>query len=218
MRRRTLLRAAAGAATIGGIGATTVGGTGRGQDTTTAGQETTTQAGDDQETTTAEDGEFTVTSSAWENGARIPTEFTCEGANTSPPLTIANPPERTEAFALLMDDPDAPSPPFVHWTMWNVPADAREIPANVPTSETVEELGGAVQGANGTGELGYVGPCPPRGDDRHTYLFELYALGSPLDLDPGTEYQQVVDAVVSNAIARARYVGKYERATETTTA
>lgn len=201
MRRRTLLRAAAGAATIGGIGAVTASGNHARQ-----------------ETTTAEQGEFSLTSSAWENGGTIPTEFTCEGENTSPPLSISNPPEGTEAFALLVDDPDAPNPPFVHWTMWNVPAETREIPANVPNSETVEELGGAVQGANGTGEIGYVGPCPPRGDDQHTYLFSLYALESPLDLDPGAGYQQVVDAVMRNAIGRARYVGQYERAAETTTA
>jgi Raf kinase inhibitor-like YbhB/YbcL family protein len=199
MRRRTLLRAAAGAAAIGGIGATTVGGN-RGR----------------QEATTVEEGEFSLTSSAWENGETMPTEFTCEGENTSPPLSISNPPEGTEAFALLMDDPDAPNPPFVHWTMWNVPADTRDIPANVPSGETVEELGGAIQGANGTDELGYVGPCPPRDDDQHTYLFELYALESQLDLDPGASYQQVVDAVMRNALGRARYVGQYERAAETT--
>jgi Raf kinase inhibitor-like YbhB/YbcL family protein len=74
-----------------------------------------------------------------------------------------------------------------------------------------------VQGANDTGELGYVGPCPPEGDPQHTYLFSLYALEAPLDLDPGAEYQRVVNAVMRNAISRSRYVGQYERSAETTT-
>ena len=215
MRRRTLLRSAAATATIGGTGATAASGSRDGQETTTEGQTTTTAGGG--QTTTAAGEEFSITAPAWENGRRIPIRFTCEGQNISPRLTISNPPEGTRAFALVMADPDAPDPPFVHWLLWNIPADAREIPANVPKTGTIDDLGGAVQGSNGTGELGYIGPCPPRGDDRHTYLFTLYALESPLDLEPGAEYRRVVDAAVSNAIARARYVGQYERPAETTT-
>ncbi|WP_137287590.1 YbhB/YbcL family Raf kinase inhibitor-like protein [Halorussus salinisoli] len=206
MRRRTLLRSAAVAATIGGTTVLTASGNRGGQETTTEVQETTPRTG----------AEFTIATEAWENGEAIPTQYTCEGENVSPPFTISNPPEGTEAFALVMDDPDAPNPPFVHWLLWNVPADATEIPENVPTSETVDDLGGAVQGANDTGELGYVGPCPPEGDPQHTYLFSLYALESPLDLDPGAEYPQVVEAVVQNALNRAQYVGQYERSAETT--
>ncbi|UPW00104.1 YbhB/YbcL family Raf kinase inhibitor-like protein [Halorussus gelatinilyticus] len=221
MRRRTLLRSAAVAATIGGTGAMAASGNRDGQETTTEAQETTTEGDQtttgEGETTTA-GGEFTLSTDAWENGATIPTRYTCEGENVSPPLSVSNPPEGTEAFALIMDDPDAPNPPFVHWLVWNVPADASEIPANLPSSETLDELDGAVQGANGTGELGYVGPCPPEGDPRHTYLFSLYALDAPLELDPGAEYQQVVDAVMENAIARSRYVGQYARSAATTTA
>jgi plastocyanin len=208
MRRRTLLRSAAVAATIGGATAMTVSGN-RGEQETTGGQQTTTDAGG-QETTTAGEG-FALSTEAWENGGTIPTRYTCDGENVSPSFSISNPPDGTEAFALVMDDPDAPGPPFVHWLLWNIPADAGEIPENVPTSETVDALDGAAQGANGTGELGYVGPCPPEDDPQHTYLFSLYALEAPLDLDPGAEYQQVVDAVMRNAISRSRYVGQYER-------
>ncbi len=213
MRRRTLLRSAAVAATIGGTGAMAASGSRDGQETTTEPQETTTEEGG----TTTEEGAFALSTEAWENGTTVPTRYTCEGENSSPPLSISNPPDETEAFALIMDDPDAPNPPFVHWLLWNVPADTREIPANLPASETLDDLGGAVQGANGTGELGYVGPCPPEGDPRHTYLFSLYALESPLELDPGAEYRQVVEAVMRNAVARSRYVGQYARSAATTT-
>jgi Raf kinase inhibitor-like YbhB/YbcL family protein len=196
MRRRTLLRSAAVAVTAGVAGVSAAGGNRGGRATTTEVQET---------------NQFSITSSAWENGETIPTQYTCEGEDTSPPLSISNPPEETQAFALVMDDPDAPGPPFVHWLLWNIPADAREIPAGVPNSETVEELDGAVQGANGSGDLGYVGPCPPEGDPQHTYLFSLYALEEPLDLDPGAEYDDVLTALFPKALARARYVGQYER-------
>ncbi|UPV74063.1 YbhB/YbcL family Raf kinase inhibitor-like protein [Halorussus limi] len=221
MRRRTLLRSAAVAATIGGTGAMAASGNRDGRETTTDGQETTTErretTAEGEETTAGGGGEFALTTDAWENGETIPTRYTCEGENVSPPFSVSNSPEGTEAFALVMDDPDAPNPPFVHWLVWNVPADARELPENLPPGETLGDLGGAVQGANGTGELGYIGPCPPVGDPQHTYLFSLYALEAPLDLAPGAEYQQVVDAVMGNAIARSRYVGQYARSAETTT-
>jgi plastocyanin len=182
---------------------------------TTEGQQTTTDEGG-QETATDAGDELALSTEAWENGEAIPTRYTCDGENVSPAFSISNAPEGTESFALVMDDPDALSPPFVHWLLWNIPADAGELPEEIPASETVDALGGAVHGANGTGELGYVGPCPPEGDPRHTYLFSLYALEAPLDLDPGAEYRQVMDAVMRNAIARSRYVGQYERGAQTT--
>ena len=81
-------------------------------------------------------------------------------------------------MALVVEDPDAPNPPFVHWLLWNVPADARAIPAD---------------------------------DPRHTYLFDLYAMASPLDLEPGATYDEVLASLFPGAVARARYVGQYER-------
>jgi plastocyanin len=214
MRRRTLLRSAAVAATIVGTTSMAASGNRDGQETT-EGQQTTTDAGG-QETATGAGGEFTLSTGVWENGESIPTRYTCDGENVSPAFFVSNPPEGTEAFALVMGDPDAPSPPFVHWLLWNIPADAGELPEAIPTTETVDALGGAVHGANGTGELGYVGPCPPEGDPQHTYLFSLYALEAPLDLDPGAEYRQVMDAVMGNAIARSRYVGQHERSAQST--
>jgi Raf kinase inhibitor-like YbhB/YbcL family protein len=172
------------------------------------GQETTTEG----ETQTTAGPAFSLRSPAFENGGAIPTAFTCDGENRSPPLRIDGVPEDADSLALVMDDPDAPDPPFVHWLLWDLPADADRIPAGVQAGETVDALGGARQGANGTGELGYVGPCPPREDPRHTYLFTLYALDEPLGLDPGASYAAVLDAAITRAIARTRYVGQYERA------
>jgi Raf kinase inhibitor-like YbhB/YbcL family protein len=211
MHRRTLLCSAAVAATTGVAGVATAGGSRDEQSTTTDAQQTTTEAGTSQEPTTAAGGEFSIRATAWEDGEAIPTEYTCDGENASPALAIASPPAETRSFALVMDDPDAPNPPFVHWLLWAVPADVREIPRAVPADETDDSLDGAVQGANGTGDLGYVGPCPPEGDPRHTYLLELYALAEPLALDPGATYDEVLAAVYPKALARARYVGQYER-------
>lgn len=198
MRRRTLLRSAAGAATMGVAVVAGMDGTRGEQETTTDGEQTVER--------------FSLTSTAFETGGAIPVEHTCDGENRSPPLEIESPPDATQSFALVMDDPDAPSPPFVHWLLWDVPADVREISGDVPPDETVDSLDGARQGTNGTGELGYVGPCPPEDDPRHTYLFDLYALDEPLGLDPGAEYETVLDAVFPRVLARARLVGQYERA------
>ena len=211
MRRRTLLRSAAVAATTGVVG---VAGASRhrGERTNPTDAQETTENGERQETTTAgADDAFSISSGAWENGGSIPTRFTCDGENVSPPLSISNPPERTRSLALVMDDPDAPDPPFVHWLLWDLSADTEAIPENVSTAETVESLAGAVQGANGTGELGYVGPCPPEDDPRHTYLFTLFALEEPLGLDPGAGYDEVLSALFPRAIARTRLVGQYDR-------
>lgn len=201
MRRRTLLRSVAGGATMGFVGAAGAGGTRGGQETTTDGGETTTAASG-----------FALRSPEFENGATMPTRFTCDGENSSPPLRVESVPDDAGSLALVMDDPDAPDPPFVHWLLWDVPADVERIPGNVSAGETVDALDGAAQGANDTGELGYVGPCPPEDDPRHTYLFALYALEESPSLDPGAAYDAVLDAVVPLAVARTRFVGQYERA------
>jgi Raf kinase inhibitor-like YbhB/YbcL family protein len=178
------------------------------------GTSTETGSRDEQETTTdAQQAEqFSIRAPAWADGETIPTEYTCNGDNASPALEIESPPEVTQSFALVMDDPDAPNPPFVHWLLWDVPVDVREIPRGIPDGETVEALDGGVHGANGSGDLGYVGPCPPENDPQHTYLFDLYALAEPLGLDPGATSDEVLAAVIPRAEARARFVGQYERA------
>lgn len=120
-------------------------------------------------------------------------------------------PEGAKTFALVMDDPDAGRRPYVHWLVWDVPPDRTEWPTGVPDGERVEALGGAIQGTNSRGTVGYVGPCPPPGDGPHTYRFTLYALGSSLGLDPGANRSAVESAIedVQHGVTTLR--GTFER-------
>ncbi|WP_255194985.1 YbhB/YbcL family Raf kinase inhibitor-like protein [Halorarius litoreus] len=156
---------------------------------------------------------LSLTSPAFDDGATIPSKFTCDGADRSPELAIGGVPQGTEAFALLVDDPDAPSAaPFVHWVLFDVPGDTRTIPGDVPTGDRVTSLDGAGQGRNGFGSLGYRGPCPPRGDGPHTYRFRLFALDAMTGLDPGATRDELLGAVENHTVARTTLTGTYERA------
>lgn len=162
---------------------------------------------------TAADGPMTLTSPAFGDGEPIPTEYTCDGADRSPELAIGDVPDDVAAFALLVDDPDAPSAePFVHWVLYDVPGEVRTIPAGVPQGKRVDALDGAKQGQNGFGDLGYGGPCPPQGDGPHTYRFRLFGLSSSTGLDPGASRDDLLAAVDGKAVARALLTGEYERA------
>ena len=156
-------------------------------------------------------GEPTLASSAFDDGGSVPAEFTCSGAGRSPPLSVGEVPPEAEALALVMDDPDAGSRPYVHWLVWDVPAERTEWPAGVPEGERVEELGGAAQGTNSRGTMGYVGPCPPPEDGPHTYRFALYALGSTLGLEPGAERQAVESAIAERQYGVTTLRGTYDR-------
>lgn len=156
-------------------------------------------------------GEPTLSSTAFDDGGPIPQEYTCSGADRSPPLSAGEVPPEAEALALVMDDPDAGERPYVHWLVWDVPADRTEWPAGVPNEGTVERLGGAVQGTNSRGTVGYVGPCPPPDDGAHTYRFTLYALESPLGLDPGVERRAVESAIGERRYGVTTLRGTYDR-------
>jgi Raf kinase inhibitor-like YbhB/YbcL family protein len=144
-----------------------------------------------------------LTSSAFEPNAALPARYTCEGQNESPPLRWDGVPEGTQAFALILHDPDAVSGDFVHWLMWNIPGDARELPsATVPP--------GAIQGANGRGEPEFMGPCPPAGTGVHRYRFILLALDAALDLEEGADRDALLAAVAGHELARAELIGLYE--------
>jgi Raf kinase inhibitor-like YbhB/YbcL family protein len=108
-------------------------------------------------------GDLSVNSKAFENGGFIPTKYTGMGEEISPPLQIGNIDPGAKTIAIIVDDPDAPitPEPFIHWVIYNIPADVSEIHEDVPKDETVESLGGATQGVNGIGKIGYLGPKPP---------------------------------------------------------
>src|SRR6266511_2793450 len=105
---------------------------------------------------------FSLTSTAFTDGAAIPVKHTCDGADVSPPLAWSGAPAGTRAFALIADDPDAPAGTWVHWVLYDLPAAASELPENVAKVETLD-LGGARQGRNDFRRPGYGGPCPPPG-------------------------------------------------------
>lgn len=153
--------------------------------------------------------EFTLTSSAFAPGARIPTRHTCDADDLSPPLAWSDPPEGTESLALISDDPDAPVGTWVHWVIFDIPATVRSLPEGLSTAGDPDSLAGARQGTNDFRRLGYGGPCPPSGT--HRYFFRLYALDTALGLKPGASRADVDRAMSGHILAEAELMGKYSR-------
>ena len=122
---------------------------------------------------------FEISSTAFPDGGMIPKKFTCDGADVSPPLSWTPAPAGTQSFALIMDDPDAPAGTWVHWVIYNLPADTRELPEGVEKQKQLASR--AIQGRNDFRRIGYGGPCPPPGKP-HRYYFKLYALDTELTL------------------------------------
>jgi Raf kinase inhibitor-like YbhB/YbcL family protein len=147
-------------------------------------------------------------SSAFANEATIPQKYTCDGEGGSPPLSWAAPPAATQSLALIVDDPDAPAGTWVHWVLFNLAPTTVSLPEDVPADETV--LGGGVHGANSWKQLGYGGPCPPKGSTHH-YFFKLYALDTTLNLDPGTSKRDVEQAMAGHILAGGQLIGLYGR-------
>jgi len=143
-----------------------------------------------------------ITSPVIPPNGMIPSKFTCDGADVSPPLSMFHIPEKTRSLALIVDDPDAPMGTWVHWVVWNILPGAKEIPENsVPQ--------GAIQGTNDFGKQGYEGPCPPSGT--HRYYFKLYALDASLALKPGATKGQVEESMKGHVLAHAELLGHYRR-------
>ena len=126
----------------------------------------------------------------------------------SPPLHWSEPPEGTQSLALICDDPDAPVGTWVHWVLFNLPAETRELEEGLPTTETLSN--GAKQGKNDFGKIGYGGPAPPKGKP-HRYFFKLYALDKAVDLSPGATKAKLVEAMKGHILAEGQLVGKYGR-------
>lgn len=151
---------------------------------------------------------FSLSSSAFAAGAEIPEQYTCEGADASPALSWRGAPAGTKAFALIADDPDAPVGTWVHWVLYDVPADTTELAKGVPTDATLRT--GAKQGVNDFRKTGYGGPCPPPGKP-HRYVFTLYALDAPTGLKPGARKADVLRAIQGHVLAQTELIGTYKR-------
>ena len=150
---------------------------------------------------------LTLSSPAFINGHSIPQRYTCSGENKSPALRWSGGPAGTISFALIVADPDAPMGTFVHWVIYNLPASRTGLPEGVPSSPRAE---GAQQGSNGSGSIGYFGPCPPAGKPHH-YHFRLYALDDQLQLPPGATAEQVEAAMKNHIRASTQLIGIFAR-------
>ena len=151
---------------------------------------------------------FEIKSSDFEHNQAIPKKYSCEGSDVSPPLTWSNPPQGTEGFALIADDPDAPMGTWVHWVLYDLPSGTHELREGVPAQETLPS--GGVQGLNDFKKIGYGGPCPPPGKP-HRYFFKLYALNGKTNLKPRATKQQLLDAIKGHVLGEAQIVGTYKR-------
>jgi Raf kinase inhibitor-like YbhB/YbcL family protein len=150
---------------------------------------------------------LTITSTAFDEGGMIPSQYTCDGAEISPPLSWSGVPEGTASLALISDDPDAPMGTWVHWVLFNVPADATSLPEKIPPDQTLSD--GSLQGVNDSGKFGYGGPCPPGGT--HRYYFKLYALDTLLALSERVTKQDLLDAMEGHILAEGQLMGRYQR-------
>jgi Raf kinase inhibitor-like YbhB/YbcL family protein len=142
-----------------------------------------------------------ITSSAFQQGGNIPSKFSCDGANSNPPLQISDVPPGAKSLALIVDDPDAPSGLFTHWTVWNIS----------PQMSTIAE-GSTPKGVQGTsdfGKPGYGGPCPPSGT--HRYYFKIFALDRELDLRSGAKRSQLDAAMKGHVVGQGELMGRYSR-------
>ena len=153
-----------------------------------------------------------IESPAFKEGGVIPKKHTGEGADVSPALAWSAAPEGTKQFALICDDPDAPTPkPWVHWVIYAIPADAKGLAEGIATSATLDAPKGAMQGRNDFGRTGYAGPLPPPRHGAHRYCFKLYALDSALALKPGIDKYALEAAMKGHILAETKLVGTYER-------
>ena len=148
---------------------------------------------------------FTLISTAFEPDQPIPARYTCAGQDISPQLAWNEPPDGTKGFALIMDDPDANG--WVHWVLYNLPADARSLAESIPSDANLPD--GSRHGLNSWNKIQYGGPCPPSGT--HHYVFKLYALDAALDLPAGATTQQLQQVMQGHILAQAELIGTYAK-------
>lgn len=142
-----------------------------------------------------------VTSNAFAPNGSIPTRYTCEGADVSPPLSWSQVPQGTQSIAILMDDPDAPKGTVTHWILTNIPPETSALRAGTPPPE------GAIATMNDIGNRGYAGPCPPSG--RHRYRFQVFALDTRIPRPASRA--ELLSAIEGHVLAQGELVGTYQK-------
>ena len=149
--------------------------------------------------------EFKLTSPAFSNGMQIPSKYTCDGENISPHLVIHGAPEKTRSLALILEDQDAPAEQALHWVLWNISPEVREIKEHTAPH-------GSEVGLNSQRKCAYSGPCPPPGI--HRYLFRLYALDLKLKLPAESGREALEAAMELHILATTELTGTYSRTNE----
>jgi Raf kinase inhibitor-like YbhB/YbcL family protein len=143
-----------------------------------------------------------ITSPAFQNNGSIPRQYTCDGKDINPPLEIENCPTEAKSIAFICDDPDASVGTWVHWVLWNIDPNTKEISENAVPQ-------GAVEGMNDFKRHAYGGPCPPSGT--HRYFFKVYALDTMLDISPNSTKSALEKAMKGHIIAEGQIIGLYKR-------
>lgn len=149
---------------------------------------------------------LSISSPAFARGQPIPTQYTCQGEDMSPPLTWSQIPEGSQSLALVMDDPDAPVGIWVHWVLYNLPPTLKGLPENA-------SAGAQLQGTHGINSWKrniYGGPCPPPGKV-HRYFFKLYALDLPPALPASLSADQLSVKIQGHVLASGEWMGTYKR-------
>jgi len=149
-----------------------------------------------------------LVSTAFTYRETIPTRFTCEGDDISPPLSWSGVPKDTESLALILDDPDAPMGTFTHWLLYNIPISLSELLEGISLSGKLPKS--LREGFNDFGNKGYGGPCPPRHKGAHRYYFRLYALNRALEMTGQVTRRQLLDAIQKKVLEEAILIGKFE--------
>jgi Raf kinase inhibitor-like YbhB/YbcL family protein len=149
---------------------------------------------------------LSLSSRAFTEGSKIPVQYTCDGQDISPSLAWGEPAPNTKSLALIVDDPDAAGV-FTHWVIFNIPANVRQLAENITGEERLQN--GALQGRNDFGNIGWGGPCPPRGS--HRYVFKIYALDRSLDLKSGASKKQLLGAMEGHILEQGQLIGVYQR-------
>jgi len=156
----------------------------------------------DDESNIEEDENKVELKSVFKNGEKIPIKYTADGEDVNPPLDISGIPNNAQSLVLIIDDPDAPRGTWVHWVVWNTPANINKIKENsIPEN--------SVQGKNSWGKNEYGGPSPPSGT--HRYYFKLYALDNTLSLDQSADKKSVENAMKGHILAKTELMGVYSR-------
>lgn len=153
---------------------------------------------------------FLINSADFKDGETIPRKISCDGDDLSPELSWSAPPAGTKSFAMLVEDPDAPSGTFIHWIIYDIPADWNGLRRGMTSKDGAEQ--GIKQGVTDFGNTGWGGPCPPRGHGKHRYIFTLKALDiSTLGLPNGVKKSAFDKALKGHMLGETKITGVYER-------